>query len=90
MSGKRTVEFWAQRATPTTTRALSYPAEPDATIGRVGFVAPGPGSLVRATVRLSPGGTVTLSSPPKRSAPTANDPIGAGAWLPTMAQTSYT
>ena len=48
-------------------------------MGRVGFVAPGPGSLVRATVTLSPGGTVTLSRPPARSAPTANDPMGAGA-----------
>jgi hypothetical protein len=63
-------------------------AVPAATTGRVGVVAPGPGSFVNATVTPSPGGTVNSASQPSPSPPTLNDPIGAGAWLPTIAQAS--
>jgi len=33
-------------------------------------------------------GRARSHDPPQPSAPTSNDPIGAGAWLPTIAQTS--
>src|SRR3954452_4597163 len=58
-------------------------AAPMATIGEVGVVAPGPGSSVSAT--RTPDAVVPCAwSVPAPLSPTANPPMGCGAFLPTI------